>query len=225
MKKFLISPPFGNWINHKSCERIRGSFTWECRNGLIYNTIKSFRPVEGGWINKIGLRNPGIRSIKHFDDDIYSLVGLEDGDWEKMYEYCPIGTYIEVNLGCPNVHEYGIPFNTLRDYCRKFTVIAKLPPTDIVDEMASMCIEAGVTYLHCSNTIPTEKGGISGLQLFFQNLPIVEKMSIKYPNKIIAGGGIYKDSAVRLYREAGATHFSLSTVWLTPWKIKDILTA
>ena len=89
---------------------MHGSFTWDARPGLIRHTLRSFRRIEGGWINQIGLRNKGIRSVKEFNPDlIYSLVGLDDGDWENMLDYCPYGINIEVNLGCPNVHEYGIP--------------------------------------------------------------------------------------------------------------------
>lgn len=224
MKKFIISPPFGNWIRHSECTRVLGSFTWEKRPGLIYNTLKTFRRVEGGWINKIGLRNPGIRSVKEFrTDKIYSVVGLEDGDWEKILEVIPPNVNVEVNLGCPNVHEYVIPSDVLQDYCKKFNVIAKLPPTNKVYDMADMCIDVGVKLLHCCNTIPTEKGGISGNQLFEENVLIVAKMARNHPGKIIAGGGIYTEGHLALYKTVGASYFSLSTVWLTPWRVNSII--
>lgn len=204
---------------------VKGSFTWKRRPGLIYHTIRSLRPVPGGWINQIGLRNRGIRSCTFDRDDIYSLVGLEDGDWERMLEYCPPGLRVEVNLGCPNVHEYGIPFEVLRDYCSNFWVIAKLSPTEQVDEIAAMCIEAGVRYLHCCNTLPAEHGGISGRSLLRVNLPIVHRMACKYPGQIIAGGGIYDETTLRVYRGLGASLFSLATIWFAPWKIHGILRA
>lgn len=224
MKKLIISPPFGNWISNPSCTSVLGSFTLEKRKGLIYNVIKTFRPVKGGWINKIGLRNPGIRSIKSFNTNkIYSVVGLEDDDWEKILEIIPPNIDVEVNLGCPNVHEYGIPFKVLQDYCKKFNVIAKLPATENVYEVADMSINAGVKLLHCSNTIPTEKGGISGLQLFDKNIMIVHNVATKYPDKVIAGGGIYSDSEYDLYKRCGASYFSLSTIWMNPFKAIDFI--
>jgi dihydroorotate dehydrogenase len=226
MKTFLISPPFGNWIGHRRCTSVRGSYTWERRPGLIYHTIRTLRKTPGGWVNRIGLRNPGIRACEtYYADQIYSLVGLKDGDWERMLSWCPAGLAIEVNLGCPNVHEYGIPFKVLCDYCDKFVVGAKLTPNDQVDEMAAMCIEAGVRYLHLSNTAPTERGGESGRQLLRINLPIVERLAPRYPGKIIAGGGIYDPVTVKLYRAFGASGFSLATVWLTPWRVPAILHA
>jgi dihydroorotate dehydrogenase len=220
----LISPPFGNWINLKGCISVKGSFTWSRRPGLIYHTVRSFRKVGGGWINQIGLRNPGIRSIKSFEvNKIYSLVGLDDGDWENMLEYCPPGLLIEVNLGCPNVHEYGMPEDVLRMYCKKFRVIAKLPPTEVVDVMAAMAIRAGAAYLHLSNTVPTPKGGLSGEPLRVNNIPIVARLAREYPHQIIAGGGIYTPVHWRAYEDAGATHFSLSTVFMTPWRVRKLL--
>jgi dihydroorotate dehydrogenase len=232
MKQFLISPPFGNfkWCQRQDCTPVLGSFTLEARPGLAYHTLRSFRRVQGGWINQIGLRNKGIRSITEFRTDvIYSLVGLEEGDWQRMWDICRPGITVEVNLGCPNVHEYGIPPSVLADYCAKFYVIAKLPPCltlgefSKLEEIAAMCIEAGVKFLHCSNTIPTPKGGISGHQLFEVNLPIVALLSRKYPGQIIAGGGIYHKDMIFMYSFAGASHFSLSTVWLTPWRVPGII--
>lgn len=226
MKRFLISPPFGNWLQSDDCTSVLGSFTWDARPGLLYHTLRSFRPVRGGWRNQIGLRNKGIRSINKFDPSvIYSLVGLNDGDWERMLEYIGDSSQImlEINLGCPNVHRYGIEPNVLREYCKRFGVIAKLPATDAVDEIAAMCIESGVTFLHLCNTLPTPKGGISGQQLFQVNLPIVSRLAKRYPFKIIAGGGIYTTDNLMAYEQAGATYFSLSTVFLTPWRVKNIL--
>src|ERR1019366_2202583 len=223
MKKFIISPPFGNWIDSKKFTSVLGSFTWKARPGLLKHALKTFRPYEGGWINKIGLRNKGIRSIPYFEDRfIYSVVGLEDDDWERILYYIPPNTNVEVNLGCPNVHEYGIPPSIMKDYCTKFNVIAKLSPDENIKETAAMCIEAGVQKLHVSNTLsdPNGKGGISGRRLFRMNLDNVYVLSQKYPGKIIAGGGIYDKHVLRAYEWAGATNFSLSTVWLTPWRVR-----
>jgi dihydroorotate dehydrogenase len=225
LKTFLISPPFGNWIGSRHCTSVLGSFTWERRPGLVYHTIRSLRPISGGWINQIGLRNRGIRNCTFDADTIYSLVGLADGDWERMLYHCPSGLNVEVNLGCPNVHEYGIPATVLRDYCAKFIVGAKLPPTDKVDDMAAMCIEAGIRYLHCCNTLPTEQGGVSGRRLFDVTLPIVERLAQRCPGRVIAGGGIYDAGTVQVYRCYGASGFSLATVWLTPWRVPAILRA
>jgi dihydroorotate dehydrogenase len=225
--RFLISPPFGNWIRRHWATSVRGSFTWDARPGLVYHALKSLRPVKGGWVNRIGLRNPGVRSVTFDPTCIYSLVGMNDGDWERMLDRLPEHVTPEVNLGCPNVHRYGIAPAVLRDYCAKFgRVIAKLPPTDDVDDMAAMCVEAGVQYLHLCNTLPTERGGESGERLFYHALPIVERVAYRHREiEIIAGGGIYRPIHLHRYWVAGATHFSLATVWFTPWRVKHILHA
>lgn len=226
IKPFLISPPFGNWLNTASTTSVRGSFTWERRRGLFYHTVRTLRAIKGGWINRIGLRNPGIRHVQFAPDAIYSLVGLAPDDWDRMFEHCPAWIIPELNLGCPNVHKYGISSEALASCCAKFNlVIAKLPPTAQVDDIAAMCVEAGVAYLHLCNTLPTARGGESGMRLFRTNLPIVERLAARYGDKIkiIAGGGIYGPKQLAHYHRAGATHFSLSTIWFTPWRVPEII--
>ena len=58
----FISPPFGTYLNLPNTNSIRGSFTLEPRKGLILQILKTLRysNIHNGWINKIGLRNPGI---------------------------------------------------------------------------------------------------------------------------------------------------------------------
>lgn len=227
MKTFLISPPFGNWLNRPYATSVCGSFTWQRRPGLLYHTIRSLRPTNEGWINQIGLRNRGLRSVHFNTNCIYSLVGLDDGDWERMLDYCPATITPEINVGCPNVHDYGIAPSTLQNYCRKFNlVIVKLPPIERVDEMAAMCVEQGVRCLHLCNTIPTERGGESGARLFRQTLPIIERLAHRYAGvTFIAGGGIYRPEQLQRYQRAGAQHFSLATIWFTPWRVAEIVAA
>ena len=58
----FISPPFGNYINLPNTTPIRGSFTLKERKGKWKQIFKTLRyiPHFNGWVNKIGLRNPGI---------------------------------------------------------------------------------------------------------------------------------------------------------------------
>ena len=71
--------------------------------------------------------------------------------------------------------------------------------------------------------MPTKKGGVSGAKLKKRNLQLVKFVSNNYNFEIIAGGGIYTPQDVRDYAEAGAKHFSLSTVWFTPWRVKKVI--
>ena len=58
----FISPPFGNYITLSNTIPIRGSFTLKERPGKWSQIIKTLKyiPHLNGWVNKIGLRNPGI---------------------------------------------------------------------------------------------------------------------------------------------------------------------
>jgi dihydroorotate dehydrogenase len=234
MQRFFINPPFGNYVGAPGCIRVMGSFTLERRRGLLVQIAKTLRPIPGGWVNKIGLRNKGLRNVPFKHDRFYSVVGLEERDWEEILQILSNEEWscgdpskylkVEVNLGCPNVHEYGIPKDVLKQYCNWHVVSAKLPATDTVDKVAELAVEAGVRYLHCSNTLPTDRGGESGTRLREWNLPVVERLAKRYPGiPIIAGGGIYGPQDVKDYANAGAAHFGLSTVWFTPWRLPAIL--
>ena len=66
---FFISPPFGNYLNLNNTMSIKGSYTLEPRSGLLSQIAKTLRYsfVYNGWVNKIGLRNPGIDyAIKNY---------------------------------------------------------------------------------------------------------------------------------------------------------------
>jgi dihydroorotate dehydrogenase len=215
----------GNWIDHPQCTRVRGSFTAEPRRGLVWNTLKSLRPIRGGWVNRIGLRNPGIDSLTPNTQDVYSVVGIEYRDWEYILD--ALGGQrlnIEVNLGCPNVHDYGIPEEVLGEYTKRHNVSAKLPQTEDIDAVAEMCVRSQVDYLHVSNTLPTPRGGESGRRLKALNVPIVKRLAARYPEmSIIAGGGIYDSADIADYEAAGAKHFSLATIWFRPWRAQRLL--
>ena len=57
----FISPPFGTYIDLPKSISIKGSFTLNERKGKWSQILKTLRYIPGlGWVNKIGLRNPGI---------------------------------------------------------------------------------------------------------------------------------------------------------------------
>jgi|TARA_B110000196_G_C21064686_1_gene624230 dihydroorotate dehydrogenase len=220
-----ISPPFGNYLSYKNAVRIRGTFTWKRRKGLLYHTARSLRPVKGGWRNQIGFRNKGIRNVKFNTEDIFSICGLEPMDWYDLLWYIPKEISLELNVGCPNVHHTDIPLTLLSEYVEKFDAIqVKLPPTVSMKQVENI-IAAGVKTLHVSNTIPTPKGGISGAELKEVNLPLVSSIS-KMGVRIIAGGGIYNKGDIDEYQQAGAEGFSISTVCISrPWNVPRIYAA
>lgn len=242
-RPFLISPPFGNYFYHHRAYSVLGSYTVLERSARTEGTgrwrqiLRTVRPVPGGWINKIGLRNPGIDKIDPITpNQIISLAPLADRDWHAFERWVDTkagpGVKVEFNISCPNVDEH--PMLPQMTQLRRMLVncpdvIFKLPPLTGVLVTALGLIEAGARHIHLSNTLPSPIGGISGAALREVNLPLVEQVA-RYVNtpervEIIAGGGIYSIDDLKLYRDAGATRFSMSTAWFNPLRALKVIRA
>lgn len=230
MKNFIISPPFGNFINHSKCTSIVGTYTLHKRGGWIkklYRTILTVRPIRNGWVNNIGLQNPGIKSVKEFDPEkIYSIAVIESEEWDELINYIPPEITVELNLSCPNIdRESDIQDDQVVAYIKKFSlVIFKLSPTNEIYNQADRLVSLGAKYLHIANTIPTSRGGESGKRLKDFSIQTIKVVKNKYPDiKIIGGGGIYSNKDVELYKNARADYFSLASIWFKPWKAFTLL--
>ena len=85
----FINPPFGNYINFPKTISIKGSFTLEPRSGLFSQILKTMRYSfhNKGWVNKIGLRNPGLvwALNKYTNNDILSIAILQEEEIDKMH--------------------------------------------------------------------------------------------------------------------------------------------
>ena len=218
-----ISPPFGNYFTYKNATPIRGTFTYHRRKGLIWHTARSLRPVRGGWRNQIGFRNAGIRSINFDSRAIYSISAMESAEWNSLLEYIPAYIALELNLSCPNVSSSLIPPDILVQFVSKYPSLQVKMKPSYNEYLLDRLIGEGVECIHMSNTIPAPKGGISGRQLKEINIPNIEMLAKTFNGRIIAGGGIYDRQDVTDYRNAGASDFSVSTVYITkPWHIQEI---
>lgn len=228
LKPFIISPPFGNYLWKPWATSVQGSFTAMPRRGLIWNTLKTLRKVEGGWRNKIGLRNPGIIDTaaagKLHNCKLISFAALDAADWLVAWGAIPEHHMVELNLGCPNV-EAETPLLPFEPFVKKFPLVtAKLPPTELSIPLMEYCYEAGIRHFHLCNTYPTPQGGISGEPLQSYALARVRYARKNFQDiTIIGGGGIYTPDDVKRFQDAGADHFSLSTVFFTPWKVEALL--
>ena len=218
-----ISPPFGNYFSYKDAIRVKGTFTAHPREGLIYHTLRSLRPIRGGWRNQIGFRNKGIGNITIQPDYVYSICGLNYAEWEILLYTIPQGTKVELNLSCPNVSDASINTNLLEEFLNKFPALSVKIRYDISEAFANLLYDTGVKTIHTSNTIPTDRGGLSGKPLKKLNMSCVESLAKMSFDSLIAGGGIYSKQDVVDYRNAGATDFSISTVYIScPWNIPKI---
>ena len=230
MKDFIISPPFGNFINHHKCTSVVGTYTLNRRGGWIkklYRAMLTIRPIKNGWINNIGLQNPGITSVKNFDPErVYSIATIQSEEWDKLIDIIPKEITVELNLSCPNIdQESYIDDRQVIAYVNKYpVVIFKLSPTNEIHEQISRLVTLGAKYIHIANTIPTSRGGESGERLKLFSIQTIRDTRSKYPHiRIIGGGGIYSHKDIELYKNAGADYFSLATVWFNPWRATRLL--
>lgn len=235
LKKIIISPPFGKYLKFKETSNVYGSFTVNRRWGLIKQAIKTIRKVEkNAWRNKIGLRNPGLANVNppKRAQDIISLAALEIADWHSFSETLKLPKFvnhknIEINIGCPNASIVDFPVE-LAHLFEGRNISIKMPPTIDHNSKIREYLAVGITTFHLCNTIPTDKGGISGYPLHQYTFPVIKKAREEFGDSItvIAGGGIYTLDDAKKYLEAGANHLSLSSIMFNPAKgrklVKDI---
>lgn len=248
-RPFLISPPFGAYLRHSRAYSVLGSYTAEPRTrattgeSRTARVLKTLRPIPGGWVNAIGLRNPGWGSLpylKRIDSDgpfrenlIVSLAPIAPSDWDGLERWLADrpGVIAEINVSCPNVDAYlGLPSNVQLGRIARgnHTVIFKLPPARDAVNTVAMLADNGVSYFHLSNALPSPVGGISGAPLREVNLSIVSRaaewLSRHHPmGEVIAGGGIYRPEHLTGYRSAGATRFSLAVAWFWPPRALQVI--
>lgn len=224
----FVSPPFGNYLNLNHTYSIRGSFTLEPRDGLISQIFKTLRYSykHNGWINKIGLRNPGIDyALKKYGKDctnnnnILSIAILQQSDLYRFLNKIPKNVNLEINVSCPNAEKSMIDKDVHRflDKERKWCVI-KVSPLVTKDKLDSY-YKSGFRQFHLSNTLPTDKGGLSGKSLIQYNKKNIEYLRKTYPDTvIIGGGGIQTKEDALMYKNFGADHVSISTLCFNPYK-------
>ncbi len=223
---FFISPPFGNYINLPNTYRIKGSFTIEPRPGLLGQIFKTLRysSIYGGWINKIGLRNVGIVSaLKNIDreKDIISLAIVNKDDVHKFSKIIPENLNIEINISCPNIDknidnnlDLTPLINKNRDWC-----IIKLAPLEKRENIDNF-YKQGFRQFHLSNTLKTQKGGLSGPMLRPYTNNLIDVLREKYGKNvtIIAGGGVRSKKDAENYIKRGADYVSVSTLLFNPFR-------
>ena len=231
--KYFIAAPFGNYLKFENAISVTGSWTVEPRPGLAWQILKTLRYVRvdrvWGWRNKIGLRNAGIHEgIKRTGSfDVLSIAPIQKYDWINFDSIIHENQSIEVNISCPNLDKdddaTNFPYFDIFPKTKRFWCICKIPPTSsnyLVDKI----IDSGYTQIHASNTLASDKGGLSGKRLATHTLRLIEYIKNKYPNiPVIAGGGVTEKWHANIYKERGADHISLGTVCFTPWKVKKII--
>jgi dihydroorotate dehydrogenase len=227
----VISAPFGNYIQPKGATATLGTFTLFRRPGRLWRILKTvrYRRRQRAWVNKIGLRNPGIdwladrvtRGRCDVSNKIVSIHGFDAEQWagllERIGRIRPMA--VELNMSCPNVGEIGWPEDLFkRAIDTGVSVIVKLPPVSYTD-MVEQAVAAGVRTFHCCNTMPVPEGGMSGQPLKPESIKCIRDLrSRSYASEltIIGGGGIYQVSDIETYVEAGVNHVAIATKTMNP---------
>lgn len=235
MHKLIISAPFGNYISISEVTSTIGTFTYQKRAGIcnriwkILSTVRYYSKLKE-WINKLGLPNPGILSIKSQDciGKILSIYGFNKNEWENLIKISnqlnPIA--LEMNFSCPNVNKAAIKEITMASQFAlrscTFPIIAKLPPIRWMDFVHPLYKE-GIRWFHLCNTIPTPSGGLSGKVLKQYSLWAIEEVKDLYRDTIIiGGGGITNTNDIDDYLHIGAKHVSIASLLCNPFYIKKI---
>ena len=158
------------------------------------------------------------------NSQVLSIAGINKDDWSILAEKIPQNVNLEINLSCPNIeHNYidGIEnFNFLeRDW-----FIGKISPLTTFKELDMYINKFKFKQIHACNTLPTEKGGLSGAELIPYTSKYIKYLKKNYPRiEVIAGGGIYDFDQISSYYDLGAEHVSLGTVCFNPNKLLKIL--
>jgi dihydroorotate dehydrogenase len=231
MHQLIVSAPFGGYLRASGWTSTLGTFTVQRRAGFwkrwwrVLSTVRPY-PRLGGWVNRLGLPNPGVRSLhgQYLGDCILSVHGFTLEEWTALgwiaAKLCPLA--VEANLSCPNVQPATV--TALVDGCLRLQgcgrpVIAKLPPVRWMD-FARPLHANGVRVFHLCNTLPTPAGGLSGLPLMPLALWAVEEVRQAFGAdvRIIGGGGVTCAEDVDAYLAAGANHVAVGSAFLNPFR-------
>lgn len=243
LKPLIISAPFGNYVQPAGATATLGTFTADPRPGRWWRVLRTVRyyPRLEAWVNRIGLRNPGMPWLLRraeagrtdVADKIVSIHGFTDDQWRTLLDQADAlhPAAIELNMSCPNVGELDCP-PKLFDWAAAIDtpVIVKLPPVNY-DRIFDRARQAGLRAFHCCNTLPVPAGGLSGRPLKPVALQCIRDLIARLSESergeitLIGGGGIREPADIDDYADAGADHFAIGTKVMNPrylWSYKPL---
>ena len=236
-KRIVVSAPYGNfykWFWFDATYTL-GTFTLNKRNWFdkpyggkwfrfFWTTRYSF--TTKSWINKIGLKNPGIKWLSQqvqdgqidVSDKIISVYGWNLEEWQAIFkELTYKALAIELNCSCSNITKPSFIFDLFK--MAKDTgknIIVKIPPV-FYQKIVEMAWEAGIKVFHACNTLPTPYGGLSGKSLLTISQGVVCDLRKRYPDmQIIGGGDITCKKDVKDYLDCGADNIAIATMLNNP---------
>ena len=127
-------------------------------------------------------------------------------------------------MSCPNIDKHYIEgIEDFNNESREW-FIGKISPNTTFEELEKFIKVFEFKQIHACNTLPIEKGGLSGRELIPYTTKFIKHVKKNYPHiPVIAGGGIYATKDIEYYRDIGADHVSLGTVCFNPLKLRKLL--
>ncbi len=234
LPRLVVSAPFGNYVQPKGAIATLGTFTAKRRPGRLWRILRTVRyyPRLRAWVNRIGLRNPGIDWLSErvrggridVSDKLVSVHGFTADEWwwllDAIAALGPLG--VELNMSCPNVGEIDWPDALFsRAVATGVPVVVKLPPIRY-EEMFARSLRAGVRTFHACNTLPIAAGGLSGQPLKPVALQCIRRLFESVPEdvrgqlRILGGGGIRAAADVDEYADHGVHAVAVGTKVMNP---------
>ena len=155
------------------------------------------------------------------EKDIISLAIVNKNDVQKFSKIVPENLNIEINISCPNIDkniDNNLDLTPLINKKREWCII-KLAPLEKRENIDNY-YNQGFRQFHVSNTLKTQKGGLSGPMLRPYTNNLIEILREKYGNNvtIIAGGGVRSKKDAENYIKQGADFVSVSTLLFNPFR-------
>ena len=161
---------------------------------------------------------------KHKKDEVFSIAGIEKDDWKVFAESIPNETNLEINMSCPNIENHFTTGIENFSYDTRQWYIGKISPLTTFDELEKYISEFNFKQIHACNTLPVEKGGLSGKELIPYTEKFIKHIKHHFPQvEVIAGGGIDSMEDIQNYANIGADHVSLGTVCFNPLKLRKLV--
>ena len=129
MRETFIAAPFGNYIKHPNALSVTGTWTLYPQGNRFKSGMITLRydKENNGWVNRLGLPNPGLRVglEKTWGYHILSIAETSEDEFLIMADMIPNTKSVEVNLSCPNLPENTVPKLIDNDSPMMFTAFEK----------------------------------------------------------------------------------------------------
>lgn len=194
------------------------SFWWL---GMLWRALRTIRYKRelGGWVNRMGLRNPGINSLlrygahaprprRDYGAAIISIYGFKNraddyAEWNYLLHRIEHAkpAAVELNFSCPNIGLGKSILPMVVEACvvaemanrllkgTGIQIIAKLPPIGTMAFAEAILTKYPQFIVHLCNTVPCPYGGLSGRKIQDFSLKAINDTRKMFPAAQIIGGG------------------------------------